>query len=206
MGNQDPRIDAYIDKAADFAKPVLIHLRELIHTACPDVEEGWKWSFPVFMYKDGIMCTLAAFKQHCSFGFWKASLLQDPDHILTVSDKAGMGDMGKITGLKDLPKDAVIKKYIKAAMKLNEEGIKVARPKPTEEKKKELQVPDYFTKELEKNKAAKEAFNAFSYSHKKEYIQWFEEAKTEPTRAKRMAQALEWITEGKGRNWKYENC
>jgi len=207
MGRHDARIDVYIDKAADFAKPILVHLRELVHAACPDVEEAWKWSFPVFMYKGAIMCNLAAFKQHCSFGFWKASIMPDPDNILSVSDREGMGHLGKITSLKDLPKDTVLKKYIKAAMKLNDEGVKLPpRPKPTEKEKKELQVPDYFTKELKKNKAAGELFNAFSYSHKKEYIEWFEEAKTDATRAKRVAQALEWIVEGKSRNWKYMNC
>ncbi len=203
MSNHDPRIDAYIDKAADFAKPIIIHLRELIHAACPDVEETWKWSFPVFMYKGGMLCNIAAFKKHCAFGFWKASIMPDPDNILTIADKAAMGHLDKIEKLQDLPKDSILKKYIKAAMKLNDEGVTVARPKPTEKEKKELQVPDYFTKELKKNKEAEKIFNAFSYSHKKEYIQWFEEAKTEPTRNKRMAQALEWIAEGKGRNWKY---
>ena len=204
MSTYDPRIDAYIAKAADFAKPILIHLRDLIHTACPDVEETWKWSFPVFMYKGAIMCNMAAFKAHCAMGFWKASLMPDTDGILGNRDKDGMGHLGKIYSIKDLPKDTVLKKYIKAAMKLNEEGVKLPpRPKPTEKEKKELKTPEYFVKELKKNKKAEKVYNDFSYSHKKEYIEWFEEAKTEPTRNKRMAQAIEWIEEGKGRNWKY---
>jgi len=207
MGKHDARIDAYIDKASDFAKPILGHLRELIHATCPDVEETWKWSFPIFMYRGAILCNMAAFKQHCAFGFWKASIMQDPDNILSVTDREGMGHLGKIMSMKDLPKDSVLKKYIKAAMKLNEEGIKLPpRPKPTEKEKKELQTPAYFTKELKKNEAAEKRFNAFSYSHKKEYIEWFEEAKTEATRAKRVVQAIEWIEEGKSRNWKYMNC
>ena len=207
MGKHDARIDAYISKSADFAKPILEHLRELVHTTCPDVEETWKWSFPIFMHRGAILCNMAAFKKHCAFGFWKASIMQDPDNILSVTDREGMGHMGKIESLKDLPKDTVLKKYIKAAMKLNEEGVKLPpRPKPTEKEKNELQIPAYFTKELKKNKAAEKLFNSFSYSHKKEYIEWFEEAKTEPTRDKRVAQALEWIVEGKSRNWKYMNC
>jgi uncharacterized protein YdeI (YjbR/CyaY-like superfamily) len=206
MINKDPRIDAYIDKSADFAKPILIHIRELVHAACPDVEENWKWNFPVFIYKGAIMCNLAAFKAHCSFGFWKASLMDDPDNILETKDREGMGNLGKIESLKDLPKDAVLKKYIKAAMKLNELGIKVQKSKPTPSEKKSLETPDYFTKELKKNKVAKDVFEAFSYSNKKEYVEWLEDAKTDATRNKRMAQAIEWIAEGKRRNWKYQTC
>ena len=207
MGKRDPRIDAYIEKIADFAKPIMTHLRELVHTTCPDVEETWKWSFPHFMYKSAILCSMAAFKEHCVFGFWKASLLEDKDMILTIKDRESMGHLGKIESIKDLPKDAVLKKYIKAAMKLNEEGVKLpARTKATEEQKNELAIPDYFTKELKKNKKAEKIFNDFRYSHKKEYVEWFEEAKTEATRNKRIAQAMEWIEEGKSRNWKYTNC
>ena len=206
MSKYDPRVDAYIAKAADFAQPILTHVRELVHTACPDVEETWKWSFPCFMYNGGMLCNLAAFKAHCSFGFWKASIMADPDNIFVNNGKEGMGHIGKITTLKDLPKDAILKKYIKAAAKLNDEGIKVARPKPTEKEKKELVTPAYFTTALNKNKKAKEVFNAFSYSHRKEYIQWMEEAKTDATRDKRVAQAIEWIQDGKDRNWKYKNC
>ncbi len=207
MGKKDARTDAYIDKAQDFAKPILTHLRETIHAACPDVEETWKWSFPHFMYKGAILCSMAAFKQHCAFSFWKAALILDADKVLSIKDREGMGHLGKIESLNDLPKDAVMKKYIKAAMKLNDEGVKLPpRSKPTENEKKELVIPAYFTKELNKNKKAKDVFNDFSYSHKKEYIQWFDEAKTEATRDKRMAQALEWIAEGKSRNWKYMNC
>jgi uncharacterized protein YdeI (YjbR/CyaY-like superfamily) len=204
MGKKDDRVDAYISKAADFAKPVLIHLRRVVHTACPDVEETWKWSFPNFMYKGSILCTMAAFKSHCSFGFWKASLLPDTDNILTNRDKDGMGHLGKIESLADLPADEVLIKYIQAGMQLNDAGVKLPpRAKVTEKEKKEMEVPAYFTEALETSPAAKEKFNAFSYSHKKEYIEWFEEAKTEATRNKRMTQALDWIENGKSRNWKY---
>ena len=207
MAKTDARTDAYIARSADFAKPILNHLRELIHTTCPDVEETWKWSFPHFMYKGEILCSMAAFKEHCSFGFWKASLIQDTDNILDIKDRDGMGHIGKIYSLKDLPKDASLKKYIKAAMKLNEQGVKLPpRAKASEKEKKELVIPDYFTKVLKKNTTAGEVFDAFSYTNKKEYIQWFEDAKTDATRDKRIAQAIEWIAEGKSRNWKYMNC
>ena len=207
MPTNDPRVDAYIEKSADFAKPILEHLRELVHAACPDVEETWKWSFPNFMYQGGMLCSMAAFKQHCSFGFWKASIINDTDKILNVGEgKEGMGHLNKLYTLKDLPKDAILKKYIKAAMKLNEAGVKVARPKPTEKEKKELKTPGYLIIELKKNKQAEKVFNDFSYSNRKEYIEWLEEAKTDTTHVKRLQQAIEWIAEGKSRHWKYKNC
>ena len=207
MGKKDERIDTYIAGAADFAKPVLAHLRALIHDACPDVEETWKWSFPNFMYKGAILCSMAAFKNHCSFGFWKAALMVDTDNVLTLTEREAMGHLGKIESLKDLPKDAILKKYIKAAMKLNEDGVKPPpRAKATEKEKKELVAPQYFVEELAKNAAAAAVFQSFSYTNKKEYVDWFVEAKTETTRNKRIAQAIEWIAEGKVRNWKYLNC
>ena len=205
MGKREKRIDAYIDAAQDFAKPIIAHLRDLIHEACPEVEETWKWSFPNFMYKGAILCSMAAFKNHCSFSFWKATLIQDTDQILTLTERAAMGHLGKILSLNDLPDDEILLKYIKAAMKLNEENIKLPpRTKTPEAKTQDLVIPDFLVTELEKNMDAKTVFNNFSYSHKKEYIDWITEAKTEPTRLKRVRQAVEMIAEGKGRNWKYE--
>lgn len=207
MGKKDARVDTYIAKAPEFAKPILEHLRDLVHTVCPEVEETWKWSFPNFMYSGDILCGIASFKQHCAFGFWKEAIIPDTDGILDLTQRTGMGSLCKIRSLEDLPSDKILTKYLKVAMKLNEDGIKVTKkPKPTEKEKKELVVPDYFVAALKKNKTAHKVFEAFSYSHKKEYIQWFEEAKTPLTREKRVAQALEWICEGKGRNWKYEKC
>ncbi len=202
MRNKDKKVDAYIAKSAEFAKPILIHLRELVHKACPDVEEKMKWSFPNFDYK-GVMCSVAAFKQHCAFGFWKASLMHDPDKILTVTDRNSMGHFDRITSLKDLPSDKILLAYIKQAAEHNEMGIK--RPvKVTPKGSKTIETPDYLAKALKKNKTARDVFENFAYSHRKEYIQWMDEAKTGETRDKRIAQAIEWISEGKGRNWKYE--
>lgn len=204
MGKKEKAIDAYIAKSADFAKPVMKHIRELVHKACPDVEEKMKWSFPHFDYKGEMMCSMAAFKQHMAFGFWKAALMKDPVLVANAKTEAAMGHLGRITSLKDLPSDKKMTAWIKEAMKLNDQGIKVSKPKPSEKEKKELVIPDYFTKALGKNKKAKQVFDNFAYSHKKEYMQWITEAKTEETRNKRMATAMEWIAEGKGRNWKYE--
>lgn len=207
MNNTSPKIDAYIEKSADFAKPVLSHLREIIHETCPGVEETWKWSFPHFMYKGAILCSMAAFKNHASFGFWKASLMPDPDNLFPELEKDGMGHLGKIYSLKDLPKNSVLKKYIKAAMRLNEEGVKLpSRQKVTEKEKKELEIPGDLEKALKDNKPAKAVFEEFSYSNKKDYVEWITEAKTEATRNKRLEQAIEWMAEGKTRHWKYKNC
>lgn len=202
MQSNDPRIDAYIEKSADFAKPILEHIRRLVHKACPDVEETWKWSFPHFDYK-GMLCSMAAFKQHATFGFWKQSLLEQSAF---PAEKTAMGSFGRITSKKDLPSDKVIIGLIQQAMELNEKGIKAAKPRPTAAAKTELPVPDDLAAALSKNKKARSQFDKFSYSHRKEYIQWITEAKTEPTRNKRLATTLEWLAEGKSRNWKYEKC
>lgn len=199
MPTTDPRIDAYIERTADFAKPVLLHLRQLIHSTCPDVKETLKWSMPSFEYK-GILCGFAAFKNHCTFGFWKQSLMESDEFSQT---KTAMGSFGRLTSLKDLPSDAVMKKLIKQAMKLNDDGIKVERKKTP---KAEIAVPDSLAAALKKNRKAAATFEAFPPSCKREYIEWITEAKTEPTRDKRLATTIEWLAEGKRRNWKYEKC
>ena len=201
MPNKDPRVDTYIEKSADFAKPVLTHLRKLVHKASPNISETVKWGMPAFDYK-GIVCGIAAFKEHCTFGFWKQSLL-DYDGFST--EKTAMGSFGRITSKKDLPPDDVLIKLVQQAVELNEKGVKVQKAKPAASKK-ELVIPDYLTAALKKNKAAKTTFENFPYSCKKEYVQWITEAKTEPTREKRLATTIEWLSEGKRRNWKYENC
>lgn len=200
MGITDPFVDAYIDKANDFAKPILKHIRKVVHEACPDFVESKKWGFPHFGYKGEMMCSMAAFKEHCAFNFWKQSLL---DENAFPEEKTAMGSFGRITSLDDLPNEKTLKKLIKDAMKLNDAGIKV---KKTVAPKKDLVVPDVLLEALATNEKAAETFDKFPYSCKKEYIQWITEAKTEPTRDKRVATTIEWLTEGKRRNWKYENC
>ncbi|MBA3662962.1 MAG: YdeI/OmpD-associated family protein [Bacteroidetes bacterium] len=203
MTKKDKRIDAYISRSAEFAQPILKHFRELVHQACPEAEETMKWSFPHFDYKGSMMCSMAAFKQHCAIGFWKASLLSDSKRLVEkAKSEEAMGHLGRITSLKDLPKDAVILKYIKEAKQLNDEGIKL----PAKTKAlvtKVVKAPDYFLTALTKNKKALKTFEGFSASQKKEYIVWVTEAKTETTRASRLETAVEWMSEGKIRNWKY---
>lgn len=198
MPKTDPRIDAYIEQAADFAKPILLHIRGLVHQACPEIKETMKWSFPHFDYK-GIVCSMAAFKRHCAFGFRKQSLLESDAF---PKEKTAMGSFGRITSLKDLPADSEMISLIKKAVALNEAGIKAEKKQP--QPPKELKVPEALAAALAKNKKARAAFDKLSYSHRKEYIEWIEGAKTEPTRLKRIATTLEWITEGKSLNWKYE--
>ena len=198
MGKHDPRIDAYIAKSKDFAKPILHHLRKLIHTGCPDVEETLKWGHPSFTYK-GILCGIAAFKEHCILGFWKGSLIVGSNQGKT---QEAMGQFGRITDLRELPNDKILLGYIKEAVKLNDDGVKLPeRSKPKEKKK--LIVPNYFKKALKKNKKALVTFESFSYTNKKDYLEWITEAKTEETRTKRVTTSIEWMAEGKIRNRKY---
>ena len=202
MGKKNKAVDAYIEKSADFARPILLHIRELVHKACPDVEEKMKWSFPHFDYKNEMMCSMASFKQHCAFGFWKASLMKDTVLTENAKSESAMGHMGRITSLKDLPPDKKIIGYIKEAMELTDRGIKL--PPKVKSDKQELVVPHYFLQALGKNKKAKATFEGYGYSHKKEYLEWITEAKTESTRNKRLETALEWMAEGKSRHWKYK--
>ena len=200
MGTRDKRIDAYIAKSAEFARPILEYLREIVHEGCPEVQETIKWGFPNFDYK-GIMCGLAGFKQHCAFGFWKGSLIFDAQD--NKSDDA-MGQFGRITSFRDLPSKKTLIGYVKKAKQLNDEGIKVARKVTPPSERKELKVPDYFMAAIKKNKKALSTFEGFPYSKKKDYVEWVTEAKTDETREKRIQTSVEWIAEGKGRNWKYE--
>lgn len=204
MATKDPRIDEYISEAAAFAKPILRHIRKLVHTACPDVEETLKWRFPHFM-RQGILCGMAAFKQHCALGFWKGSIIFGGDNASAQTNGEAMGQFGRITALSDLPADKVLLGYIKKAVQLNEGGLKrpvVARPK----ERKRVIVPPEFMAALKKHPQAKGVFKGFSYSHQKEYVEWITEAKREETRRRRMEKALEWLAQGKPRHWKYINC
>lgn len=195
-------VDHYIDKSPDFAQSILNHLRELVHKACPEVEEAIKWSFPNFVYKGAILCHMAAFKQHCTFGFWLGAQMEDKHGLLTTgSDKTAMGHLGKISSLKDLPSDKIMLAYLKEAMKLTESGAKLK--KAPAKGPKTLTVPDYLIAALKRNKKALATFESFSYSNQKEYVEWITEAKTEATREKRLDTAIEWMGEGKTRHWKY---
>lgn len=203
MNSTDPRIDAYIVKSAHFAIPILEYLRGVVHEACPDVKETMKWSFPHFEYKGSILCSMASFKQHCAFGFWLQSRLTDPLGLLAVNnERTGMGSLGKITSMEDLPSEAQLTDFIHQTMQLIDDGVKLKKDnKPSETRP--LTVPAYLTEALADHPEARRVFESFSNSNKKEYVDWFEDAKTEATREKRLNQAMEWLAEGKVRNWKY---
>jgi uncharacterized protein YdeI (YjbR/CyaY-like superfamily) len=193
MAKRDPRIDAYIAKSPDFAKPILEHIVELVHAGCPDVVEAIKWSAPHFMYH-GMFCGMASFKSHCAFGFW--------NRALKLSGKEGaMGQFGRITALSDLPADKVMIGYMREAARLNESGVK--RPAAERRARKPLPMPSDLKAALGKNKKARAAFEDFSPSHRREYIEWITKAKTDATRNKRLTTAIGWMAQKKPRNWKY---
>lgn len=200
MGSRDPRIDAYIAKSADFAKPILQSLRKTVHEACPQVEETIKWGSPSFIHAGGILCGMAAFKQHASFGFWKHAPVMGAD-----APRDGMGSYGKITGLSGLPPKRQLIADLKKAMTLNEQGIMAPGVRRRMAPRPLPQAPADLVAALNKNSRARAVFEAFPPSHKREYIDWVVEAKREQTRARRLAQAIEWIAEGKSRNWKYSD-
>jgi uncharacterized protein YdeI (YjbR/CyaY-like superfamily) len=195
MGTRDKRIDAYIAKSAPFARPILERIRADVHAASPEIVEDIKWGAPHFMYK-GILCGMSAFKEHCAFGFWNGALVVDkrkPD---------AMGQFGRITDVAELPSARVLAGYVKAAIRLKDEGVKRSVPRPAKPRKP-LPVPAYFTAALRKKKALAN-FEDFTPSKQREYVEWLTEAKTEATRERRLGKAIEQILEGKGLNWKYQ--
>ena len=230
MPTTDPRVDAYIAQAAPFAQPILAHLRKLVHAACPDVQEAIKWGMPHFLYRDRILCGMAAFKQHATFGFRHAAELFEPPGAECLDGPAlarrqgsageieerlelepspasteAMGQFGRIQSVADLPAAAILKKLVREAMRLTESGVKASltAPKP---RKPPLRAPADLTRALAANVDAKRHFDAFPPGQRREYIEWLTEAKRPETREKRLAQTIEWLAEGKRRHWKYERC
>jgi uncharacterized protein YdeI (YjbR/CyaY-like superfamily) len=197
MGVKDPRVDAYIEESADFARPILSHMRDVVHEACPDVEETIKWGFPHFMFK-GILCSMASFKQHCALGFWKGSLIVEGDE--SRSEEA-MGQFGRIQSLEDLPPEDTLLAYIKKAMELNEKGI---QPKKKKAARADFEMPDDFETALREQSGVWDAFEAMPPSHRREYLEWITSARREDTRCRRIAKAVAQISDGKSLHWKYQ--
>ncbi len=194
MGVKDPRVDTYIEKSEAFARPILEYLREVVHEGCPTVQESIKWNFPVFTY-EGMLAHMASFKQHCAFGFWKASLILDD---APQSDEA-MGQFGRITSLDDLPPKATLIGYIRKAMQLNEQGIQ-----PKKKDRREIEMPEDFAAALRDVSGASKAFEAMPPSHKREYVEWIAEAKRDDTRRRRIVKAVDQISDGNSLYWKYK--
>jgi len=205
----EPRVDLYISKAKPFAQPILVHLRQLVHKACPNVEEAIKWSRPFFDYKGVILANMSAFKEHCSFGFWGEEIGAVLREAKVIQD-GGMGSLGRITSVQDLPSDKQMLTFLKQAVSFIDSGNYTspiaARNKVVKAPVPPLETPSEFTQALKASKAASKVFTAFSPSCKREYIEWIADAKRPETRAKRIETAIEWIAEGKQRNWKYQTC
>ena len=193
MGKRDPRVTAYIARSADFARPILKHIREVVHAACPEVDEAIKWSSPAFVYHGSLLAGMAAFKEHCRLILWKAELIEG-------SDGATVDAIGKPTRVSELPSKRQLASYIKQSMQVIDAGITKPRPRATA---KQTAVPDHFLAALKQNRKAQKNFDEFSPSHRREYVEWITEAKREETRDRRIATALAWIAEGKPRSWKY---
>lgn len=196
MAHRDPRVAAYIADSKPFARPILEHIRAIVHEACPDVQETIKWKFPVFEY-EGILANMASFKEHCAFGFWKPSLILEGDE---EKSEEAMGQFGRITSIEQLPPRETLIGYIHRAMELNEKGI---QPKKKKRAKPVPEMPDDFQAELGKISGALQAFEEMSPGYRREYIEWITEAKRDSTRQRRIAKAVDQISDGKSLNWKY---
>jgi uncharacterized protein YdeI (YjbR/CyaY-like superfamily) len=193
MAKKDQRIDAYIKKAQPFARPILKHLRKLVRRACPDVEETIKWNMP-FFDRNGIICFMASFKEHSAFGFWKGELLFGNEA------EGAMGHFGRITSLKDLPSDKEIIACVKEAAEFNRRGVQKKR---TPRGPRKLQVPSDLKSALARNAKARQTFENFSYTNRREYVDWITGAKRGATRQRRLKTAISWMAQGKPQNWKY---
>jgi hypothetical protein len=197
MPETDPRVDAYIEKSAEFARPILRHLRKLVHQGCPEIEETIKWGFPHFVL-DGIVCSMAAFKAHCAFGFWRGA-----EVVARGAQGAAMGQFGRIERLSDLPPDREIVALVRRAVELEATGPKQAPPR--KHPKPEIAMPEDFAVALAKRgqAATRATWEKLAPSQRREYLEWITGAKGAATRARRLATTLEWLAEGKSRNWKY---
>jgi uncharacterized protein YdeI (YjbR/CyaY-like superfamily) len=198
--SRDERIDAYIARQADFARPILERIRAAVHAACPEAEETMKWSMPHFMYKGRMMAGMAAFKAHATFGFWRGKEVLGE----TGAERDAMGQFGRLASAGDLPPDEVLQALIRKAAALNEAGPKPSRPKQAANPGPE--TPADLAQALDANAPARATFDGFAPSCRREYVEWVVDAKRPETRARRVAQAVEWMAEGKRRNWKYEAC
>jgi uncharacterized protein YdeI (YjbR/CyaY-like superfamily) len=200
MAKKHPGIDAYIAKSAPFARPILRHLRRVVHAGCPGVEETLKWGMPSFTHK-GILCGMAAFKAHATFGFWKGKLVVGSRRPGPSGEKA-MGQFGRITSIADLPGERRLIAMVKRAAALNEQGVRVSR-RPPVKRARRIAVPPDLAAALRKHRKALATFEGFSPSHRREYVEWLTAAKRPETRARRLETAIAWLAEGKPHNWRY---
>lgn len=207
MSTRNPKVDQYIAKSAEFARPILTHIREVVHAAAPGIAEEIKWGFPFFTHDGEIVCAMQGFKAHCGLHFWKGAL------VVPDGKEEGMGQFGKLTAVEQLPSKRVLTGYVKKALELNAAGVPaphvVARrakagATPKAKAAKSDDVPPALLAAIAKNREAAATWKGFAPSHKREYAEWVADAKRDETRDRRIAQAVEWIAEGRQRNWKYQ--
>ena len=203
---KNPAVDAYIAKSPDFAKPILAHVRKLMHKGCPRIEESIKWGVPAFE-REGIVAMMAAFRKHVAFGFWSERLIReklgaDADRMFPKDAKPGMGGR-RYLARAELPADAVILRAVRAAVALNEAG---ERPKRALKRRPPPKAPPYLVAALKKNAKARATYARFTPAQRREYVDWLKEAKQAATRERRLARTIEWLAAGRQRNWKYQAC
>ena len=197
--NRDPRIDAYIAKAQPFARPILEHVRSRVHAAAPEAEETVKWGAPGFTINGKILLMMAAFKAHAALNFWRGQELRGGE-----ANAEAMGQFGKLTSVDDLPGDAELDRLIREAAELAKTAPAPRKTKHAPKPKPDMH-PD-FAKALAAAPKAKATLDGFPPSAQRDYLEWIAEAKQDATRDKRIATAVEWLSEGKRRHWKYQNC
>lgn len=200
---KDKRIDAYIARAKPFAQPVLRHVRAVVHEGCADVEETIKWGFPHFYFNKKPLVGMAAFKEHAALNFWRADQIPALKALRLSTEKKGMGTLGRLTAVSDLPPKKTLVSWVRTAARLATTDVAVAMSTP-KKVRKVLRAPSVFVAAIKKNKKAWAAYSAFSQTAKNDYIEWIVEAKTDATRERRMAEAVRWMADGKTRNWKYQ--
>jgi uncharacterized protein YdeI (YjbR/CyaY-like superfamily) len=203
---RNPAVDDYIAKSAEFARPILKHVRKLVHKGCPKIEETIKWGVPAFE-REGIVAMMAAFKQHVAFGFWSERLIReklgaDAEHVFPKDAKLGMGGR-RYRSRDELPADAMILRAVKLAVVLNEAGVRPARVRS---KKAPPRTPPDLAAALRKNAKARAFYATLTPGRQREYVDWLTEAKQAATRGRRLAQAVEWLAAGRQRYWKYQDC
>jgi len=195
----DPRVDAYIANAAPFAQPILRHMRTLVHETLPEAEEAIKWGMPHFTLGGKNVAGMAAFKAHCAF-------MIHGEGRQGGDENGGMGSFGKIASLGDLPPDAEIAAKLGQAADRIAGGGSAAKRRARPAPKPEIAMPGDFARALAADAKAAATFDGFPPGARRDYLEWIVEAKRDETRAKRIAQAIEWLAEGEKRNWKYEKC
>ena len=190
----DPRVDAYIEAAQPFARPILTKVRAVVHAAVPDAAETMKWSMPFFTLNGRDVAMMAAFKVHAGVGIFDGSAMGGGE---------AMSNCGKLATVDDLPADLPARLQTAAVLAAQGKPMRAAAPRPP---KAEIAMPDDLAAALAAYPAAAAQFTAFPPGARREYLEWVTSAKQPTTRAKRIETTVAQAAEGKRLNWKYEKC